>query len=143
MTATFFKLIVNSIISPYILCNVSGFPTSSASGPSGSGVPTRHSSLFNLYCGEDDESESDHVNGFGVGLGGPSGVGSTGGHHHHPQPPVQATETTFNAAAMPPSVGTLGNTSSTDDDDTSSPGKLKMKLTKKMKNQSAPCVAGC
>merc|ERR1719295_541017 len=100
----------------------SGFPTSSASGPSGSGGPSRHSSLFNLYCGEDDESESDHVNGFGVGLGGPSGVGSTGGHHHHQPPPVQATETTFNAAAMPPSVGTLGNTSSTDDDDTSSPG---------------------
>ena len=126
MTTTFFKLIVNSIISS-LLCNVAGFPTSSASGPSGSGGPSRHSSLFNLYCGEDDESESDHVNGFGVGLGGPSGVGSAGGHHHHPQQPspIQATET-----AMPPSVGTLGNTSSTDDDDTSSPGKLKIKLTK-------------
>ena len=143
MTTTFFKLIVNSIISS-LLCNVAGFPTSSASGPSGSGGPTRHSSLFNLYCGEDDESESDHVNGFGVGLGGPAGVGPTGGHHQQqPPPPIHATETTFNAAAMPPSVGTLGNTSSTDDDDTSSPGKLKMKLTKKMKNQSAPCVAGC
>ena len=111
---------------------VAGFPTSSASGPSGSGGPTRHSSLFNLYCGEDDESDSDHVNGFGVGLGGPAGVGPTGGHHQQqPPPPIHATETTFNAAAMPPSVGTLGNTSSTDDDDTSSPGKLKIKLTKK------------
>ena len=100
MTNTFFKLIVNSIISS-LLCNVAGFPTSSASGPSASGGPSRHSSLFNLYCGEDDESESDHVNGFGVGLGGPSGVGSAGGHQHHhtdvyvmpltPPPPQQHT----------------------------------------------------